>query len=141
MHLEPDLPSGVFNSLCVLVAMFEQRLDLPLHCMRSYLWPFAFLLLSGCGMIVTHLNPGPIYDDSHITPTMRDTLWDDAARLALNDAVKADSSFLDTISISTARTRHYYQDLVNLYNAFWMLSRDSVLNIYDVHPIEPELHI
>jgi hypothetical protein len=68
---------------------------------------------------------------------MRDTLWDDAARLALNEAIANDSSFIDSITIPEPRIQCYYKDLANLYNARSISARDSIFLFY---PFRPEIH-
>ncbi|HWF44906.1 MAG TPA: hypothetical protein VG537_09715 [Candidatus Kapabacteria bacterium] len=99
------------------------------------------VLLFGCSPATTSYNVRPPYDDANIPPGMRDTLWDDAARLALNKEIAADSSFIDSVTIPQDRIQFYYTDLVKLYNVQRIPARDSIFGLYRVQPIEPELHL
>ena len=76
----------------------------------------------------TSLN-GHLYDDANISLAMRDALWDDAARLALNEVIVADNSFIDSVTIPQDRTELHYRDLVSLYNVRDVAARDSIFQI------------
>jgi hypothetical protein len=86
----------------------------------------------GCSPATTTFN-GPHYNDSRISQSMRDSLWDYAAHIVLV------STFVDSIAIPESRIQLYYQDLINLYNS-QLPVRDSIFQWYPFNLLVPDMH-
>ncbi len=101
---------------------------------------FFATLSQSCSQSVTTYNGNPPPADLNIPQSMRDTLWDDAARLVLQNEIDGNSPLLDSVAIPEALIRTYYQDLVHIYNARDIPERDSVIQIDPVHSKNPTIH-
>ena len=103
---------------------------------------FGLILLAGVLSACSHATSlnGNLYDDTYISQGMRDTLWDDAAQIALKEAIAVDSSFIDSVTIPENRTRFYYKDLVSIYNSQNLPARDSIFVKYPIRVMMPNVH-
>src|SRR2546427_5712873 len=94
----------------------------------------AAVILAACDTATAPRSIQSSVDDSHVPAELRAAYLEDANRLALRDLL---ANGFSEVPIPQDAVQPYYNALVLVYNATALPARDTVVDVYRIHTMNP----